>query len=326
MSTQRPFRFSALLGGSEHGTWGEKIWSRQSWLAAARHVEALGYTTLLLLDHMIINIPLIPALLAAAEATSLRVGSSVFNNDLRHPILLARDIAMLDLLTEGRAELGLGCGNMLENYTQLGIPFDPAGVRLSRFEEALLLIKRYFTEEEITFSGRYYQVAGVKGCGPQKAQTPHPPIYIGGGGKRVLSLAAREADYIGISAKASTRGPERTMNAYLDWSNATHEPTLQKLQWIREAAGPRFDQLEIGATLFIIIETDHREQVAAHMAPRFHLTAQQLLSCPHMLIGTIDQMVEELLRRRTLYHISSIIVSDPFFDTFAPVVARLAGR
>ena len=186
-------------------------------------IEDLGYTTFLVPDHVWLDVVPVPALMAVADATSLRIGSYVFNNDFRHPVLLAREVAMLDVLSGGRFELGLGCGGIAENYVQTGIPFDPPAVRVSRFEEALHLIKQFFTQDEITFSGQYYHITQLKGF-PKSVQKPYPPLYIGGGKKRMLSLAAREADCVGIVARGTPKG--------LDWASATHEATLEKVGWI----------------------------------------------------------------------------------------------
>jgi probable F420-dependent oxidoreductase len=332
MTSLRPFRFSAVLDQarpqkSESQLYADtqfatdidaaQAWSREGLIAKARWIEDLGYTTLLVPDHPWLDIAPIPTLMAVAENTSLRIGTHVLNLDVRHPALLAKDIAMLDVLSHGRVECGLGCGAIVDDYTQTGISYDRPGVRISRFEEALHISKRFFMEETINFSGQYYQVTGLKGI-PKPRQKPHPPIYIGGGGKRVLSIAAREADYVGLTARSTSRG--------IDWISATHEATLEKVAWLRDEAGERFSQLEIGVPIFVVVPTENREEVAQHMAPRFGLTPQQLLSCPHMLIGTIDQMVEELLRRRALYGISAIAVIESAVAAIAPLVAELAGK
>jgi probable F420-dependent oxidoreductase len=238
------------------------------------------------------------------------------NVDIRHPALLARDVAMLDVLSNGRVECGLGCGGVAEDYTQLGMSFDRPGVRVSRFEEAVHIIKRFFTEETISFSGQYYQVTELKGH-PKPQQRPHPHLYIGGGSKRMLSLAAREADCVGITARSTPKG--------IDWASATHEANLEKVSWIREAAGERFEQLEIGVPLFVVIPTEDRQGTAQHLAGRLGLTPEQCLSCTHILIGTVDQMVEDLLRRREDYGISSLAVIEAGIETLASVVARLSG-
>lgn len=308
MATLRPFRFSVVA---------ENANSREEWLAKARRAEDLGYTTLLVADHLGFSIDPIVGLMAVAENTSLRIGSHVFCNDFRHPALLARQAANLDLFSGGRFQLGLGCGYLATEYAQAGIPLDPPGVRLSRFEEALHIIKTYFHEEQVTFSGQYYQINGLK-ASVKTAQRPHPPIYIGGGGKRVLSIAAREANIVGLVARNNARG--------LDWATALPDANQEKLTWIREAAGERFDQLEFSSTIFIAVATDHSGPVAQQMGGRLGLTAEQTPTCFQILLGSVDQMVEELQKRRELCGISCIEVVEAHMETLAPVVARLAGR
>lgn len=308
MISLRPFHFNVVTSSAK---------SRQEWIARACRIEELGYTTLVTADHLNLEIDPAVGLMAVADATSLRIGSHVFGNDFRHPIMLARQAAELDLFSEGRLRLGLGCGYLAEDYRQIGMPFDPVGVRLDRFEEALQIIKAYFHEEQVTFSGRYYQVEGLKST-IRTVQKPHPPIYIGGGGKRVLSIAAREADIVGFVARNNAHG--------LDWTTALSAANHEKLEWVRQAAGERFAQLEFSATIFVVVVTDHAEQVAHQVGSRLGMTAEQTLDCLHVLIGSVDQIIEKLQERRELFGISSIEVVDTHIETFAPIVARLAGK
>lgn len=308
MATLRPFRFSVVAEAAK---------SRQEWLTKAYRAEELGYTTLLVPDHLGLEIDPIAALMAVADATSLRIGSHVFCNDFRHPVVLARQAANLDLFSEGRFQFGLGCGYLAEEYHQSGILLDPVSIRISRFEEALRVIKAYFHEEQVTFFGRYYQVKGLK-TAIKTVQKPHPPIYVGGGGKRVLSIAAREADIVGFAARNNATG--------LDWTSALPAANLEKLTWVRQAAGERFPQLEFSSTIFIAAVTDHPQPVAQQMGSRLGLTAEQTLECFHILVGSVDQIVEELQKRRELFGVSCIEVREPHMEALAPVVARLAGR
>lgn len=308
MAVIRPFRFSVVTEGAT---------SRQAWLEKARRVEDLGYTALMVADHLYLEVDPVTSLMAIAEATSLRIGSHVFCNDFRHPILLARQAASLDLFSEGRLQFGLGCGYFAEEYRQAGIPLDSAGTRISRFEEALQIIKAYFREDEVTFSGKFYQVQGMK-TAIKAVQRPHPPIYVGGGGRRVLSIAAREADIVGLAARNNARG--------LDWASALSEANFEKLKWIREAAGERFSELELSATIFIAAVTDHARPAAEQMGHHLGLTAEQAFDCSHLLIGNVDQIVAELQRRRELFGISCIEIREPFMEALAPVVARLTGK
>src|SRR5215472_352902 len=183
MSNARPFRFGVIT---------ESAPSREQWTTLVRKAEDLGYATFLLADHYVNEFPPIAALMAAADATNtLRVSSFVFDNDFRHPALLAKESAALDLLSGGRLELGIGAGWHRPEYDQVGLPFDPAAVRISRMEEALHIIKLFFTEESVTYSGKHYTITDLKPS-PKPVQRPHPPFFMGGGGKRMLSIAARQ--------------------------------------------------------------------------------------------------------------------------------------
>jgi probable F420-dependent oxidoreductase len=326
MVHRHPFSFSVIL---------ETIPSREAFLATIRRVEELGYDTLLFPDHFWLNIDPTVALMAAADATSLRVGSYVFSNDFRNPAVLARQAAELDLLSGGRFQLGLGCGYSQNDYEQAGLPFDPPQVRIERFEEALHILKHFFADEEVTFSGRYFQITRLQAV-PKPVQKPHPPIYLGGGGKRVLTLAAKEADIVGIAAQTGARG--------MRWSSTFPEATLQKLTWVREAAGERFDQLTLSSALLMIVPTEDREQGAQwishmldaaradpthrahHVAGDAPVSPEEVLRCQSILIGTVEQMAEELRQQRERYGFSHFEVFASEMEVFAPVVARLRGE
>src|SRR6266487_6088664 len=249
----RPFRF---------GVMGESIRSGEELIGTASRAEALGYSTLLLRDHFVREpfgdqlAPMV-ALMAAAGATRmLRVGAQVLDNDYRHPVLLAKEAATLDLLSGGRLELGIGAGWLREEYERGGLPFEAAGVRISRLEEAIQIIKRFFNDETVTFSGNYYKITGLQGF-PKPTQRPHPPFFIGGGGKRLLSLAAREADIVGVHIKVNADGT-------VDASERTEATLAQKVEWVRQAAGERFDALELNLLVSLVAITDDRRQTAEH--------------------------------------------------------------
>jgi len=311
MTKLRPFRFGVLAG---------KVQSREEWTTKARTVEDLGYATFLMLDHFEVDLPPVAALMAAADATStLRIGSAVFCNDYRHPAVLAKEAAALDFLSNGRFELGIGAGWQEYEYKQAGLVYDPPSVRINRLEEAVHIIKGLFEEEPMSFSGKYYSIDNLKGS-PRPVQRPYPPLYLGGGGKRMLSLAAREADIVGIVPIAHSDA------SWQDMSDGTAAATLQKIQWIREAAGDRFEALELQTSVFALIITDYRRQVAERMASNFRLTGDEVLDLTHCLVGTVDQICEDLLIRRERYGISYITILDKDMEAFAPVVARLTGK
>jgi probable F420-dependent oxidoreductase len=258
-------------------------------------------------------------MLTAVEATrSLRVGSYVFANDFRHPVMLAKEAATLDVLTGGRFELGVGAGYLRSEYEQAGLPYDAASVRVSRLGETIQVVKGLFAEEPLTFSGRYYTVTNLDGF-PKPVQRPHPPLLVGGAGKRLLTLAAREASIVSIGTKAQGDG------SGLDATDTTPAATRQKVAWIRQAAGERFNQLELNMIMYEVVVTEDRHHIARQLAERFKTTDEHVLTLPHCLIGTSDQISEDVQRRREQYGVSYIAVFDEHSEAFAPVVARLAG-
>jgi probable F420-dependent oxidoreductase len=308
----RPFRF----GVQEH-----RAPSARAWKEKARQVEALGYASLYLPDHFTDQVGPIAALMAAADATTrLRVGSLVFDNDYRHPVVLAKEAATIDLLSDGRFDLGLGAGWMASDYEQAGIPFDSPGTRISRMEEALTIIKGLFTGEPFTFAGEHYRVTGIEGF-PRPLQMPHPPILLGGGGRRMLRLAAREADIVNVNFDLR----EGAINRNLVRTGLA-EATDEKLGWIRDAAGERMERVELSVTIFLANITDDRESVASVMAAGIGVESKDILAMPHFLIGTVDEVVEDLQARRERYGISYVIVPGEAAESFAPVVARLTGN
>ena len=311
MSRQRPFRFGVSVN---------KVRSKEEWIATARKVESLGYSTLLMPDHLGDQLGPVAALMAAAEATqTLRIGSLVFDNDFRQPVMLAKEAATLDLLSGGRFELGLGAGWMRSEYERAGIPFDSAGVRVNRLEEAVHIIKGLFAGEPLNFSGQYYTVTNLEGF-PKPIQRPNPPIFVGGGSKRILSIAAREANIVGFGPRTRADG------SGLDTTDATAEATERKVAWVRQAAGERFNELELNAIVFTVVVTDQRKQASEQLTQRFQMTTQQVLEMPHCLVGTVDQITEDLLYRREKYGISYVSIFEESIEAFAPVVARLAGK
>lgn len=315
MSTQRPFRF----GVSVHGTR-----SPQAWIDLARQVEDLGYSTLLMPDHLGEQFSPIPALMAAAGATTrLRVGSLVFDNDFRHPVMLAKEAATLDVLSGGRLELGLGAGWLKNEYEQAGLPFEQASVRIEKLTESVKIIKGLYAEGPFSFSGRHYTVNGPVGF-PKPVQRPHPAIHIGGGGKRLLSLAGREADIVGFLPRARPDGTGQ------DLTDATPQALEQKIAWVREAAGARFDDLELGLLVAQVFTTEDREQaaqfIATTLAAGYPVTTEIILQAPYLLIGNEDQICADLVARRERYGISYITVFENSLEALAPVIARLAGK
>ncbi|TMF24384.1 MAG: LLM class flavin-dependent oxidoreductase, partial [Chloroflexi bacterium] len=363
----------------------------------------------------------IAGLMAAADATTtLRVGSLVFDNDYRHPVVLAKEAASLDLLSDGRFDFGIGAGWMMSDYEQSGIPFDSPGTRIERMAEALTIFKRFFAGGEFSFEGKHYAIKGLEGA-PTPVQKPHPPIVIGGGGRKMLELAAREADTVNVNFDLREGKPGRRLaqtglasvtDEKLGWIREAagermeqaltifkrffaggefsfegkhytikglegapapvqkpHPPiviggggrkmlelaareadtvnvnfdlregkpgrrlaqtglasvTDEKLGWIREAAGERMEQIELGVWTFMANVTDDRDGVAEMLAPAMGFGPADVLEVPHFMLGTADQIAEEIIARRERYGISHIVVPGDAADSLAPVVKRLAG-
>jgi len=311
LANLRPFRFGVIVYQAK---------SKDEWVAKAQRAENLGYSTFLVPDHLEDQLAAVPALVAAAEATSsIRLGSSVFDNDFRHPVMLAKEAATIDLLSSGRFELGIGAGWAHSEYERAGIPFDAGSIRVNRLEEALHIIKGLFAAEPLNFSGKYYTITNLAGF-PKPIQRPHPPIFVGGGSKRILSIAAREANIVGFGPRTRTDG------SGLDVTDATAEATERKVAWVRQAAGERFNELELNAIVFTVLVTDQRQQASEQLTQRFQMSAQQVLEMPHCLMGTVDQITEDLLYQREKFGISYVSVFEESMEAFAPVVARLAGK
>jgi probable F420-dependent oxidoreductase len=309
--TARPFRFSV----QEH-----RAQSAKQWRERARAIESIGYSALYLPDHFRDQPGVIAALMAAADATTkLRIGSLVFDNDYRHPIVLAKEAATLDLLSDGRLDFGIGAGWLVSDYKHAGIPYDPAGTRIERLEEGLRIIKQCFTGEEFSFTGKHYSIQGFEGS-PLPVQKPHPPILLGGGGRRMLQLAAREADQVHINFNLG----EGRINQKLI-STGVAAATEEKVEWVREAAGERIDSIELGYTVFLANVTDDRAALAGAFAPGMGLEIKDVLEMPHYLIGTLEQIEDDIKHRRERYGFSDVIVPGDVADELAPVVERLAG-
>jgi len=314
MAHPRKFRFAAQLSKAPEGT-------ARSWADQARRAEALGYSALLMPDHFGEQLAPVAAMMAAADATeSLRVGALVFDNDYRHPLVLAKEMATLDLLSGGRLELSLGAGWMRTDYEESGIAYDPPAVRVDRFAEAVMVIRGLLESDgPYSFSGRHYTITAHTPS-PRPVQRPRPPLIIGGGGRRVLSIAGREADIVSINVdlRSGSAGPETA-------PNASPESTRRKIDWVRQAAGARFDDLELNTLIGFAMVTDDRQSIVDAMAPHFGIDPAEALHVPLALLGTHDQMVEELEWRRAEYGISYFSVEADCWDALGPVVSRLAG-
>ena len=317
--TRRPFRFGII---NEHAH------RADAWVAQARRAEALGYSTFLIRDHFTPDFfgdqlaPFTALMAAAAATTELRIGTLVIDNDYRHPVVLGKEAATLDLLSGGRLELGLGAGWLRSEYDRAGLSFDPAAVRIDRLEEAIRVLKDLFAGEPFTFTGKHYVVDGLAGF-PRPAQRPHPPLLLGAGSPRMLRLAGREADIVGILGNSTRSGtlvddPAERLAASVE----------KKVASVREGAGIRFDDVELSTIVNVLVTPDRRRQAEALITTRgwSGVTPDDVLDMPTFLIGTIDEMVATLEARRARFGLSYYVVSDAALETFAPVVARLRGR
>ena len=307
----RPFRFGIQCRGPADET---------GWRALARKVEGLGWSALTVADHFDDTLAPIPAVMAAADATTtLRVGTMVLANDYRHPVVVAKEAATLDVLTGGRFDLGLGAGWAAADYGAAGIPLVAAGVRVDRLAEALVVLKGIWAGGALSFEGSHHRVDGLDGF-PRPHTPGGPPIVIGGGGRRILQLAAREANVVGLNVNLAAGVIDE--RAFPD---GTPSSTDRKVAWVREAAGQGADDLELQVRVHLAMVTHDRDSVIEELAPAFGLTAEQAATTPHALIGSVEQICDQLLERRERWGISYLGLSADQLEPFAPVVARLAG-
>lgn len=299
-TAERPFRFGVVSATARSG---------DAWLATARRVEALGYATLVIPDNLRYTLAPLPALAFAAAATrTLRFGTYVLANDLRHPVPLAKDVATLDLLSGGRFELGVGAGrpDAAAENRMLGLPFDSGATRIARLAESVRILKALLAGQRPAANGEYYQSAEAE-VSPTPVQQPRVPILVAGSGRQMLRLAAREADIIGLGLQP----------------DATEATVAERIDWIQEAAGDRFGDIELNMNLMAV-----GDQVPRQITMRMHLTAHDLAERGSIsaVTGSADEMCDKLLQRRERLGLSYFLVSDELMDTFAPVVERLSGR
>jgi len=290
----------------------------------ARAAEDLGVTTFVLPDHLVPQLAPVPYLATVAALTErLRISAFVHNNDLRHPAVLAQDLASLDVLSEGRLDVAIGAGWNRPEYEAIGLPFEPTPVRQARLAEAIQVLKGCFGEGPFSFQGDHYTIRDYDGH-PKPVQKPHPPLFVGGGGRRTLELAAREANIVGLA-------PRILSGQRADPDSITWAATEEKLDWVREAAGDRFDDLEFNVypSQWPITITDdlHGEarKVVDLMRERtgLELSEQDVIDSPHIFIGSVDRFVEKFSELRERLGINSFLVGS--LDELGPVVERLAG-
>lgn len=302
-----PFRFGAMVGAAA---------DRQEWLDQVRRAEELGYSTVFISDHFSDRLAPLPALAVAAEHSSLTVGTLVLANDFRHPAVLAKEAATVDLLTEGRLELGIGTGWEEGDYLASGIDKAPPGVQVDRFEEAVAVLKGLWAPGRLDKDGEHYSIH-LEGL--PKPWSGRPRLLIGAGAERMLGIAGREADIVGISA-----GEIATRQDLKHGLVRAGDLVDEKLEWVRAGAGDRFDALEFNILTFGVAVGDRRVG-AERLAQRWETTPEAILSSPHFLTGSVDEVVADLVARRQRWGINYVVIPDHNMEEFAPVVARLAG-
>jgi probable F420-dependent oxidoreductase len=305
-----PFRFAVQQGSAPSG---------EAWATLARRAESIGYDVLVMPDHLGHQLSPFAALATAAAATTrLRVGVFVFANDYRHPLILAREAATLDLLSGGRFEMGLGAGWMMDDYRHLGMAYDAAPRRIDRLQEAIPLIKRLLAGETVTHNGEHYQLDRAS-TGVEPAQKPRPPLAIGAGGPRMLKLAAREAEIVGLVPGFDAHGRIRVRQA-------TEKATAEKVALIRAAAGDRFERLEINLWLGDASLVGSGNSLLGSVAAAARWAPTAIYGSPYVLYGTLSSAREKLLRRRDRLGISYYTVPAHAMESMAPLVEALAGK
>jgi len=310
--TDREFRF---------GLQASKATSAEEWTALARRAEDLGYATLTMADHFPDQLAPGPALATAAAATdTIRVGALMYCNDYRHPTVLAKEVATLDLLSGGRMDFGIGAGWMTVDYEEAGFELDRPGIRIDRMIESLAVCRGLMSGESFSFTGEHYRITEMTGA-PPPVQRPMPPVVIGGGGKRMLTVAGREADIVGINL--NLRSGEIGADAGADGTPAR---TDTKIEWVRDGAGSRYSDVELQTRVHVSAVTDDKHALIDALAGGFGLTTDEAMETPHALAGTVDEICADLERIRDRWDISYFGIGVESLDDMAPVVERMTGR
>jgi probable F420-dependent oxidoreductase len=319
MPSPRPFRFGVIH---------EEPQPASVWASHLRRIEDVGFSTFLIRDHFVPDFfgdqpaPLVALANAAALTTRLRLGTMVLAVDYRHPVMLAKEAATLDLLSGGRLELGLGAGWLQREYEAAGLGFDPAGTRIDRLEETIRILDGLFGAGPFSFTGKHYTVAALDGY-PKPAQRPRPPILIGGGRRRVLTLAGRTADIVGILTTSVATGI-----VVDDASERVADAVAQKLAWVREGAGARFPDIELSLIPTLVFNEDRERAASDLMSARrwSGVTPADVRDMPSVFIGSVSEIVDQMEERRTRYGFSYYVVSDRQLDRVTPLVSRLTAR
>jgi len=310
--TIRPFRF---------GIQASKAGSKKEWVDLAKTAEDHGFSSFTMPDHFTDQLAPVPALMSAADATkNLRIGALVWDNDYKHPVVLAKELATLDLLSDGRLEIGIGAGWMTTDYEQSGMVYDKPGVRIDRFLEGLEIIKRAMSGEKFSFTGAHYKITDYVSS-PLPVQRPCPPILIGGGGPRVLKLAAQLADIVGINPSMK----DGVVNAETI-SHMSAEAVSEKIKIVQSAASSRMQDIELNIRTFLVNIRDSADEAINGTANMLKVDPKMVADSPFALMGPPAKIAEDLIARRERWGLSYIIVGGEDVNSFAPVIKILAGK
>jgi probable F420-dependent oxidoreductase len=319
---RRPFRFAIQAGNAD---------SARVWREFSCRVEDLGYSTLFLADHYLGPgpaqaeartprqdlAPIAAIATAAAHTTELRVGCRVFCIDYHVPAVLAKEVATLDLLSDGRLELGLGAGWSGIEYEAMGLTFDTPGRRIAKLKEVVALVKAHCADREIGQAGDFVNVNGYRGT-PLPVQRPHPPIMIGGGGPRMLTYAGREADVVSINTVPFVLRDDEGLTP--------QEEATRRFEYVAAAAGARIGDLDIESSPYFVAISDDVETAYERIASRTGIAAPVLRDHPNVLVGPSSAIIETLQERREAYGANYVTVQQAQAEKFAPIVAQLSGK
>jgi probable F420-dependent oxidoreductase len=320
MARVKPFRFGVQLSSLPPSDWAERV----------RQIERWGYDSILWPDHFFFPEwdPIVALSAVAAATTRIKTGTLVYGIDYRHPVVLARAAATAHALSGGRVEFGIGAGWTEADYAEAGLRYDAASVRVDRLEEALHVIKGIWSKERTTFSGAHYQVNGAQRAVELGSV---PKILIGGGGKKVLGVAGRHADIVGINPKVAEG--KITASAARDGMLAR---TREKIRWVQEAAsaaGRDFDALELNALVFGTVLTDDAKPVREFLGKQSGMSPEEVAACPLYLVGSPREIQDTLQQRREELGFNYVVIQGRDFALLerfaAEVVAPLtqtAGR
>jgi len=311
MTSPHPFRFATDL---------QEPFPGRSLADTARELEALGYSTVFVPDHFDEGLgPITAMATAAAATTTLKVGPLVLDCDFRHPAVLARELASIDVLSEGRLEVGLGAGWKRADYDRSGITMDAPKVRVDRMIEHATVLKGLFAAGPFSFDGEHYTITELEGT-PAPYHPGGPPILVAGGAKRVLRFAGKVADIVGVNA--SIHSGEVDGAAAQD---SLADRFDEKVGWVRDGAGDRFDALEINAWIAVASLTDEGDAVAESLAPLYDTDAASVRSSPLTMIGSLEEISQMLHERRERWGYSYFVLPGGQAREFAPLVEALTG-